>query len=95
MIAGMTKKIGVSLPDELYDWATREVEAGRAESVSALIAHGLGSMRSRALLQEIVDDLRQDHGEPDEEQKAWIAAAREASAEARRRKREGHYGLRL
>jgi Arc/MetJ-type ribon-helix-helix transcriptional regulator len=37
----MTKKIGVSLRQELYDWAAREVEEGRAESVSALIAQGL------------------------------------------------------
>jgi hypothetical protein len=41
MIDGMTKKIGVSLRQELYDWAAREVEEGRAESVSALIAEGL------------------------------------------------------
>jgi len=40
MISGMTKKIGVSLRQELYDWAAREVEEGRAESVSALVAEG-------------------------------------------------------
>ena len=37
----MTKKIGISLRDDLYEWAIREVEEGRAESVSALIAEGL------------------------------------------------------
>jgi Arc/MetJ-type ribon-helix-helix transcriptional regulator len=34
----MSKKIGVSLRQELYDWVGREVEEGRAESVPALIA---------------------------------------------------------
>jgi len=34
----MTKKIGISLRDDLYEWAVHEVEEGRAESVSALIA---------------------------------------------------------
>jgi Arc/MetJ-type ribon-helix-helix transcriptional regulator len=44
----MTRKIGVSLRDELYDWAAREVEEGRAESVSALVAEGLEILAGEA-----------------------------------------------
>ena len=58
----MTKKIGVSLRQELYDWAAREVEEGRAESVSALIAEGLGLLASRAQLEAVVKDLRTEVG---------------------------------
>jgi Arc/MetJ-type ribon-helix-helix transcriptional regulator len=54
MIESMTKKIGVSLRQELYDWAAREVEEGRAESVSALIAQGLELLEARAQLEAVV-----------------------------------------
>jgi Arc/MetJ-type ribon-helix-helix transcriptional regulator len=52
----MTKKIGVSLRQELYDWAAREVEEGRAESVSALIAEGLELLEARAQLAVLISD---------------------------------------
>ena len=61
MIHGMTKKIGISLRQELYDWAAREVEEGRAESVSALIAEGLELLESRAQLEAVVKDLRTEY----------------------------------
>ena len=56
----MTKKIGVSLRQELYDWAAREVEEGRAESVSALIAQGLELLEARAQLEAVVTALSID-----------------------------------
>lgn len=79
---GMTMKIGVSLPDDLYEWAVREVDKGRAESVSGLIAHGLKVLRSQAELKALVEDMRAEFGEPDEETKAWAAAAFKAAEEA-------------
>jgi Arc/MetJ-type ribon-helix-helix transcriptional regulator len=87
MIRGMTKKIGVSLPEELYDWAADQVREGRAESVSALIAEGLRYLESQALLKEIIDDLRESAGEPDDETKARVDEAMRAADEARRRQR--------
>ncbi len=87
MIRGMTKKIGVSLPEELYDWAAGQVQEGRAESVSALIAEGLRYLESQALLKEIVDDLRESAGEPDDETKARVDEAMRAAEEAQRRHR--------
>jgi Arc/MetJ-type ribon-helix-helix transcriptional regulator len=70
MVRGMTKKIGISLREELYDWAAREVEEGRAESVSALIAEGLELLKARAQLEALVNDLRGDIGELDDQTKA-------------------------
>jgi Arc/MetJ-type ribon-helix-helix transcriptional regulator len=82
---GMTRKIGVSLRDDLYEWAAREVTEGRAESVSALIAHGLEVLRSRSELAELVRDLEAEIGEVDEETKARAEDALRAAEEAQRR----------
>jgi Arc/MetJ-type ribon-helix-helix transcriptional regulator len=81
----MTKKIGVSLKDELYEWASREVEEGRAESVSALIAEGLGVLEARSRLEALVTDLREEAGEPDEQTQARVEEALRAADEAYRR----------
>jgi Arc/MetJ-type ribon-helix-helix transcriptional regulator len=81
----MTKKIGISLSDDLYEWAAREVAAGRADSVSALLAHGLEVLRSRSELAAIVRDLEAEIGEVDEETKARGEEALRAAEEARRR----------
>ena len=89
MIRGMTKKIGVSLPEDLYDWAAGQVREGRAESVSALIAEGLALLEARALLTKVVDDLRADLGEPDDERRSRVEEALRAAEEAQRRRRAG------
>ena len=84
----MTKKIGVSLRQELYDWAAREVEEGRAESVSALIAQGLELLEARAQLEAVVTELHSEVGELDEQAKARLAEALAAADEAYRRHRD-------
>jgi Arc/MetJ-type ribon-helix-helix transcriptional regulator len=89
MIPGMTKKIGISLRQELYDWATREVAEGRAESVSALIAEGLELLEARAQLQAVVADLRSEVGELDDQTKARVGEALDAADEAHRKHRAG------
>lgn len=78
----MTRKIGVSLRDDLYDWAALQVEEGRAESVSALIADGLEVMAARAVLKSLVTDLVDEMGEPDEESRSWLADALTAADRA-------------
>jgi Arc/MetJ-type ribon-helix-helix transcriptional regulator len=91
MILGMTKKIGVSLRDELYDWAAQEVAEGRAESVSALIAEGLELLEARAQLKALVADLRTDIGDIgdlDDHTKARLAEALSAADEAYRKHEE-------
>jgi len=87
MTESMTKKIGVSLRQELYDWAAREVEEGRAESVSALIAQGLELLEARAQLEAVVTELHSEVGEPDDQAKARLAEALAAADEAYRRHR--------
>jgi len=81
----MTKKIGVSLKDELYEWASREVEEGRAESVSALIAEGLSVLEARARLEALVADLRAEAGAPDEQTRLRVEEALRLADEAYRR----------
>ena len=81
----MTKKIGISLKDELYEWVSREVEEGRAESVSALIAEALAVLEARSRLEALVADLRAETGEPDEQTKVRIEEALRAADEAYRR----------
>jgi hypothetical protein len=40
----MTKKIGISLKDKVYEWASRQVEEGRAEfQLPASLLHGKAS----------------------------------------------------
>jgi Arc/MetJ-type ribon-helix-helix transcriptional regulator len=83
----MTKKIGVSLREELYDWAAREVDEGRAESVSALIAEGLELLEARAQLNAVVAELHSEVGELDDQAKDRLAEALAAADEAYRRHR--------
>ena len=85
----MTKKIGISLRDELYEWAAREVEEGRAESVSALVAEGLEFLEARAQLEALVTSLRADIGELDNQARARVGAALDAADTAYRRHRAG------
>ena len=81
----MTKKIGVSLPDDLYEWAAREVKAGKAESVSGLIAESLDARRARAELESLVADLTAELGEPDDERKAKLEEILRAADHAYRK----------
>jgi Arc/MetJ-type ribon-helix-helix transcriptional regulator len=89
MFQGMTKTIEVSLREELYDWAAREVEEGRAESVSALIAEGLALLQARAELEAVVTDLRREAGELADQEKARLAEALAAADETCRPHRSG------
>jgi Arc/MetJ-type ribon-helix-helix transcriptional regulator len=88
----MTRKIGISLRDDLYEWAAREVEEGRAESVSALIAEGLQILEARAQLEALVADLHADGGELNDQAKAQLDEALGAAEEANRRHHSGKAG---
>jgi Arc/MetJ-type ribon-helix-helix transcriptional regulator len=88
----MTKKIGVSLRQELYDWAVGEVEEGRAESVSALIAEGLQLLEARAQLESVVTELHSEVGELDDQARIRLAEALAAADEAYRRHRDSRAG---
>jgi Arc/MetJ-type ribon-helix-helix transcriptional regulator len=92
MIHGMTKKIGVSLRQELYDGAAREVEEGNAESVSALIDEGLELLKASAQLEAVVTELHREAGELDDQAQAGLAEALAAADEAYRRQRGSSAG---
>lgn len=79
------KKIGISLPPEIYSWAAHEVQEGRAQSISALITEGLYAMRGQAELGALIRDLEAEVGELSEEDLARIQVAEEAAREAWRR----------
>lgn len=70
----MTKKIGISLTDELYARIQDEVEIGRAASVSGLISEAVGVYLQRRGLADLVEELKAEYGEPSPEEKAWADA---------------------
>lgn len=82
----MTKKIGVSVRDELYAWAAREVEEGRAASVSALIGEGLEVLEARTQLELLVSELSAEVGELDAQDSARVDQAMRAADQAYRRR---------
>ncbi|GAT67510.1 hypothetical protein PS9374_03165 [Planomonospora sphaerica] len=77
-VRDMTKKIGVDLPDDLYRWMQSEVRAGRALSISGLIAEVVEHQRSRAELSALVADLRTEFGPPTAESRKRIDEAVDA-----------------
>lgn len=85
----MTKKIGVSLPNDLYAWMQAQVEEGHAGSVSGLITETLSARRQLSELAALVDDLKAEFGEPGPEAKAWAQEALERA----RALREGRIPL--
>lgn len=64
----MTKRITVSLPDELVEDAERAVESGRAPNVSAYVARAMNEQREEDTLTELIADM-------------WAAGARPTHAD--------------
>jgi hypothetical protein len=62
------------------------------ESVSALIAEGLELLESRAQLEAVVNDLRTEVGDLDEQAKTSLGAALGAADEAYRQHETGRAG---
>jgi Arc/MetJ-type ribon-helix-helix transcriptional regulator len=75
MIAGMTTKIAVSLPDELVAAARQAVAEGRAASVSAYVAEALAERRADEDLARLLDEMDAEHGPPTAEHFAWARRA--------------------
>jgi Arc/MetJ-type ribon-helix-helix transcriptional regulator len=71
----MTKKIGISLPDETYVWAQAKVEQGTAESMSGLIAQSLDRDRKREELRELLEEWSAEVGPPTAEEQTWVDEA--------------------
>lgn len=71
----MTRRITVSLPDELVAAATTAVRAGRAASVSAYVAEALTEKVAGETLEQFLADWRERAGEPTPEDNAWAERA--------------------
>jgi Arc/MetJ-type ribon-helix-helix transcriptional regulator len=72
----MTKsKIAISLPKDQLARVHREVQAGRAESVSGYIARVLEEHESRESLRALLRDLIEQHGEPAAKDMKWAERA--------------------
>lgn len=71
----MTKKIGISLPDETYAWVQAKIEQGSAESVSGLIAQSLDRDRKREELRELLEEWSVEVGPPTAEEQTWVNEA--------------------
>ncbi|WP_327114067.1 hypothetical protein OHB12_33370 [Nocardia sp. NBC_01730] len=65
-----TRKVSLTLPEELVVRAENAVKVGQARSVSAYIAAAAGSGEARTTVDEVVARWRAEHGEPTVEQLA-------------------------
>jgi len=64
-------KVAVSLPAEALRLAKKEVAAGRARSLSALVADALDEKLRRDELSAILDAMDVEHGKPTKAARAW------------------------
>lgn len=71
MLAGMTTKIAISLPDEQVAAAKQAVRDGRASSVSAFISRALDHRLAEYTLADVAAAWIAEDGEPSAEDYAW------------------------
>jgi Arc/MetJ-type ribon-helix-helix transcriptional regulator len=67
----MTKKIAVSLPDDLVAEAKDAVASGRAASVSAYVADAMRAVGRRESLLDVIQDIYEEIGYPTAEEREW------------------------
>jgi Arc/MetJ-type ribon-helix-helix transcriptional regulator len=71
----MTRRITVSLPDDLVDAATTAVRDGRAASVSAYVAEALAEKADGETMGQFLADWRERVGTPTPEETSWAERA--------------------
>jgi hypothetical protein len=70
----MTVKVSISLPDEVHALAERAVAAGRAPTLSALIADAISTYYNPNGLRQLLDELDAEFGPVDEETRRQVTA---------------------
>ena len=65
------EKVAVTVPRPLLERARQEVQAGRAESMSALISEALAEKLKSKTLADILEAWDSEYGPPSEEDDAW------------------------
>ena len=64
-------KVAISIPTEVLEAAKKEVEAGHATSLSALVSEAVDEKVRRNELAMLLDKLDAEHGPPSKSAKAW------------------------
>ncbi|MES1178979.1 MAG: hypothetical protein ABUL62_31980 [Myxococcales bacterium] len=64
-------KIAVTIPAETLKLARKQVKAGHAKSLSALVTQALDEKASRNELDDILDAMDRDFGKPNKAAQAW------------------------
>jgi hypothetical protein len=64
-------KVAITIPAEVLEAAKREVEAGHATSLSALVSEAVDEKLRRNELAELLDALDAKHGRPGKAARAW------------------------
>jgi len=64
-------KIAITLPRPLLAKVRRAVHGGRAASVSAFVTQAVESRVKEDSLQQLLNELKAEHGEPTKEDRAW------------------------
>ena len=65
------EKVAVSIPRPLIEQAREEVQAGRADSLSALMAEALAEKLTSRRLADILSEWDMEYGPPSAEDDAW------------------------
>jgi hypothetical protein len=78
-------KVAVTIPADVLEAAKKEVEAGHAASLSALVSEAVDEKLRRNELAALLDALDAEHGRPGKEARAWAkrVLARSSSTRAR------------
>jgi hypothetical protein len=64
-------KVAITLPADVLDAAKKEVEAGHATSLSALVSEAVDEKLRRNELAELLDALDATHGSPGKSARTW------------------------
>jgi hypothetical protein len=78
-------KVALSMPAEVLRLAKKEVAAGRAKSLSALVTEAVDEKLRRDELTAILDAMDAEYGKPSKAERAWAkrVIARSSSTPAR------------
>jgi Arc/MetJ-type ribon-helix-helix transcriptional regulator len=80
-----TRKITVSVPEDLADEIKEEVACGRADSVSALVCEAVKDRLQEDRLDEVLAELRREIGPPTREDREWVRSVLGRSSSTRGR----------
>jgi len=64
-------KVAITIPAAVLEAAKKEVEAGHATSLSALVSEAVDEKLRRNELAELLDALDAKHGPPGKSARAW------------------------